>query len=987
MASSLKSQSQLSQKFSGLQVPDSAYGQVIPYVFGHCRIPHRLVYWGNFQSAQQGGKKGGKGGTQTVYTVNADMLLGYGPMEGLGSIWQNQAWQYVSYHAAVFNGVGTASSFTFTITPVGTFVMTMGVSLAVAFATSFNDYGGYGITRSFGSSGTSHLPLYNGLFPAPNYGTFATSGLPYATYNSSYGNQSVTVFFPAPVTNPSIIIYWIENGGNDQPQNPQGGKKGGGGIPIHVPGLVFERQLGVGSSGNPLTYPEFSGVGNANIPLGPSPTIPYFNYEVKALFGLGNAAPVAAFNPATGGYLAATTSGDCCPADIIADLICSGNVYNYTSSVMWQHGLGFSAYVAGSNTQNAYSRYGGILADEPTTWSGGNNLGLNAIRQYCMAYGIFISGSVDSQRSGADLIDELCKVANCAPVWDGAALGFIPYCEVSAYGNGTSFTAPTAGGPLFHLTEADMMPAQDKSPVEMTLDRPSPNYNSLQVGFKDATQQFNDNYVIISDSMDVLVQGPMPGPQETYSYITNPATAQSVGWARWRRTMTANRKEYRFSLPAFWEVILTPMDLVTIFEPTINNDPIPVRIKTIDITVDKNGKRRMDLTAEPFVYGGSMPNTPPSNGTSVSNGGGNGGSSPPGNVNAPIFIETIPALNSAAPQLWICVSGAGQFYGGTAIWLSVDGGATYGSSPIGVVNGRQTMGLVYSANYPSHADPDNANTLDVDLTQSLGSLSPVSATAQNNFSSLWYLQGGGTVVVNGVTLTIPYELGAYQGASLLAANKYGLTPPNRRGVFNTPIAAHAIGSQFSYLLDGLVFRMNLVASMIGVPLFFKFTAFNTTQSNQQALSSVTPYSFTPTGLVGWTYGSGGTGGTGYTGGGTGPYNVAAYEGDPTLTQPIANQVLLTHKIPSNVIAVTLPAGLTGSAGGCIVAPTGTITITIKQNGTSIGTMSIAAGATTMTFSLAANTTLNPNDIISFVFQGTTDTTLAGLFWTIAGTRS
>lgn len=987
MASSLKSQSQLSQKFSGLQVPDSSYGQCVPYAFGHCRLPHKLIYWNNFRAGQQGGKKGGKG-AQTVYTVNADMLLGYGPFEGLGSIWQNQSWQYVSYHSAVFNGVGTASNFTFAISPSSTFIMVMGVALEVAFTASFNDYGGFGITRTFGSSGSSLKPLYNGLFAAPNYGTFATTGAPYATYNSSYGNTSVTVFFPAPVTNPSITIYWIENGGNDQPQNPTGGKKGGGGIPVQIPGLTFERHLGAGPSGQPITYLEFSGVGGANIPLGGTPVLPYFNYEVKALFGLGNTAPVASFDPGTGGYDVTTTSGDCCPADIIADLICSGNVYDYNSATIWHHGLGFSSYVATSNKQNAYSRYGGILADEPNTWSGGNNLGLNAMRDYCMAYGIFISGCVDAQQSAADLLDEISKVANCAPVWDGAALDFIPYCEVSAYGNGTQYDAPTALGPIFNLTEKDFLPQSDKSLFEQVgPDRPTPNLNSLQVGFKDATQQFNDNFVLISDSMDIMVQGPAPGAQETYSYITSSKVAQSVGWSRLRRALTINRKAFNFSLPTYWEVILTPMDLITIFDPSVNRNPIPVRIKTIDISVDEDGKRKLDLTAEPFIYGGSAPLPAPSTGPSVINTGGTGGSNPPGDVNPPIFIETVPGLNTSGPQLWICVSGAGQFYGGCAIWLSVDGGATYTPNPIGFVFGRQTMGQVYSANYPLLPDPDNTNTLDVDLTESFGVLSPMSSTAQNNLASLWYLEGGGTLVINGQTLTIPYELGAYQGASLLAANKYGLTPPNRRGMLNTPVAAHPIGSDFSYLLDGLVFKMNLAASMIGQPLAFKFTAFNQTQGNQQDLSSVAAYSFTPTGLVGWTYDDSGTGGTTTTG-----TPAPDFANDLYMYVPgtYGSSQELWSAEPART--VTLPIGLANSPiPTCDVAPTGAVSIPIYKVSagvpTAVGSLDFAPAATTGTKTFPAAVTLNgTGDYLAVFAPVTVDATFAGLRFTFWATR-
>lgn len=986
MSSGMKGVAQQQQRVSSLQVPDSAYGQCIPYAFGRCRCAQKLIYWGNFQQGTQSGKKGGKSGNQIIYTVNADMLLGYGPFEGIASTWQNQVWMYVNYSSQTFTGSGTGTSFTFTVTNnTSTFVMIMGVALEVVYSQSYSDYGGYGIIRNFTESGTSLLPLYNALFPAPNYGSWANGSGPYAEYNLTYGTDTVTVTFHSPVTNPVVTVYYAENGGADQPLNSANtGKKGGGGVPVQIPGLTFEAELGAGPSGNPQTFTEFSGVGAANMPLGPSPEIPYLNFEVKALFGLGNASPASIFNASTGGYTPAIASGDCNPADIILDIVTSGNRDLNTSAEIWNHGLGFSSRQGTTALEYSYSRYGGILADEF-----GGGLGLLAIRNYCMAYGIFISGVLDSQRSGADLLDELSKVANCAPVWDGATLDFIPYCEVSAYGNGTSYVAPTSTGPLFNLTELHFQPLNDKAPVELTISRPQRNFNSLQIGFRDATQQFNDNFILVSDSMDIMLQGQMPGSQETYEYITSPLVAQSVGWQRLRRTLTVDRKTLHFSLPAYWEVILTPMDLITVLEPSISANPIPVRITTIEISVDAEGKRKMECTAEPFIYGGSTPLPAAATGAPQSTSGGGTGNQASGNVNTPFFLESIPALNTSGPELWICLSGASQYYGGTAVWLSVDGGSSYGSGPIGVVTGRQTQGVVYSANYPSHADPDSTNTLDVDLTESLGVLTGVSSSAQAAFASLWALAGGGNINVNGHILTIPYELGAYQAASLLTTNKYGLTPPNRRGVFNTPIAAHNIGSQFSFLNDGLVFKMGLTASLIGVTLYFKFTAFNNTGGNQQSLSDVSPYTFTPTGLVGWFYNAGGGGGTGTGGSGTGPYYIAAFEGDPTLTQPVANQILLTHQIPSSAALnnVTLLAAMSGSTGGCKVAPTGSVTITLKQNGTSIGTLNIAASATTMTFSLAAQVVLNPGDILDFVFQGTPDATLAGLWWTIAGVRS
>lgn len=1029
-----KAPSQQTQRITGLQVSDQQMGQVIPYVFGHCRTAHKLIYYSNFQIHQQNNsqKKGGKAGTTNWYSVNADFILGYGPFERGIATWENSTWYSADYASQTFTGAGTSNTFSFTISH-SAFIAIMGVALVIpTYSASFSDYVDPFTTNAFTISGTGALyPLYNSAFPLPNYGNIAYSGLPYAYYNYEiHDAKTVIVNFPTPATNPQVVVYYAFSGANNLPPNNNTGKKGGGNLPFQNGGLPFERILGQGSTGNPLTYPEFSGDGGANIALGTSAAVPHYNYEVKALFGMGNTAPVSTYTSGVspgdpGQYTARTTSGDCSPADIMIDLICSGNREPGDTNMVWQHGLGFSTYVPGpTDAYWAYSRYGGILKDEPSisgsnnsshtyyfpttftnqygdgystpgnvwdnpdptqpdntaavgtirddgtsaieswqdfqnysstvgnnaflrvdsfaeansdgyvevtytfdagaTWhvlyhidgpgnydnfnvryrqtdsvlipsgtlfgaiavkaecnAGGNSwysgnlpkwnyiyeiyvdkitftnpgtalsLGLTNLRNYCLAYNIFISGTIDNQQAAARLLQDLADIANSAPVFDGAALDFVPYCEQSNYGNGTSYVAPTASGPIFNLTSKDFLPIQNKAPVELTYDRAKDNFNALQVGFKDARAQWTDNFIIVSDSMDVTVQGHMNTTQKNFSYLTNSDTAQAVGYPLLRRALLTERKEFKFKLPAYWSTILTPMDLITIAEPSLSNYPIPVRLKTL--TFDK--KMELECTAEPFIYGASSPLVPGATGGAQGIVGPPNGNNPPGPVNTPIFIEATPKLSITEPQIWSCVSGAGAYWGGAVAYISTDGGITY--SQIGVINARQTMGATTTGTYPNHADPDSANSLYVSLTESLGQLFGVSATQQNQFfPSLCYLNGGGTLTdPNGNIFTIPYELIAYQNATLTGSYQYEMgavtSTPIRRGVLGTPTASHAIGTAFSYLSDGNVLKITMPNVWIGVTLYFKFTSFNTSGGNTEALSDVTAYPFTPTGQVGW----------------------------------------------------------------------------------------------------------------------------------------
>jgi hypothetical protein len=162
------------------------------------------------------------------------------------------------------------------------------------------------------------------------------------------------------------------------------------------------------------------------------------------------------------------------------------------------------------------------------------------------------------------------------------------------------------------------------------------------------------------------------------------------------------------------------------------------------------------------------------------------------------------------------------------------------------------MGEVFDAEYPASPDPDSTDTLNVDLTESLGELSTFASSQQNLFIPLCAIAGGGTIPVTEGSLNIPFELISYGTATLLDANQYALAPPIRRGCQGMPIAAHPIGSFFLYLGPGAVFyRYSLPQNLVGIPLYFKFASYAGLGSGPQQLPDCTAYSFTPSGQVGW----------------------------------------------------------------------------------------------------------------------------------------
>jgi hypothetical protein len=940
---------------TGLQMSSCCYGQPPQLIYGYDRVAPKCVFQQNFNSDGGGSGLFGSGGSSTTYSVNVDMLVGFNPCEGVADLWYNGSWFYIYSTTNVFNYSSASAGQTITGTVSTTLpnpiTMIAGIYLAnVPYSETYDDYMGPGQTNNFTLAGNGIIPLYNAAYAAPNNGSWSSLGMPYAEYNNPYGSIDWSVTFPYAITTPFSICVVFFYDVNDNYPNP-----------LPSAQLAWESELGNGGTGafsgagNPLIYPEFAGVCGADINLGGSPTLPQWDLHVKGMFGIGF--PVSQGSVSTNNGLQAPElqqcAGDCNPADVIFDIISSGNnLAAFGAEAVWNHGCGFSNVVydpsGGQDNQFQYSRYGGLAIDED-----GPIAFLN-MRNYCLAYSILVSASITSQRTASDIIKELAEIANCAPCFNGASLDFVPYCEVSNFGNGANFIAPTSSGPLFNLTRANFLTtkkdksgnANPKPPAVIMGGSPEDNYNSLAISIKDRTGTTNNNTLLLTDAYDVTRQGPLPQGSRSWPWIQNPSMAVNAGWAALRRNILVERAgKLTTSLPGQWSPILTLMDFLTAYESPISPDPIPVRITKIS---ENETDMSLEIEVEKFIYGASEPVAP---GTGIAGISGGGGPNPsgvddPGSVNAPIILEATPALvaigGGTQPEIWIGVSGGepipygiigatkinggnnynaatvsvtgsgtgayleaviengqvtniyvvnpGENYTGTVTLVIVDptgsgSGASYtaivqaavpvsyagcivnistngGTSydPINAVgttsptvNGNQATGLVYSSNYPSHADPDNTDTLNVDMTESQVELNAFTTAQQQAFLSLCYLAGGGSVPgPNGTTLTIPYELIAYAAETLSAANMYALGPPIRRGVYSTPIAAHNIGTPFSFLLDGNIFKIPLSSTLIGTTIYFKFQAFNKNGTITQELSDCTAYAFTPTGLVGFS---------------------------------------------------------------------------------------------------------------------------------------
>src|SRR5216683_6648187 len=314
----------------------------------------------------------------------------------------------------------------------------------------------------------------------------------------------------------------------------------------------------------------------------------------------------------------------------------------------------------------------------------------------------------------------------------------------------------------------------------------------------------------------------------------------------------------------------------------------------------------------------------------------------PGNTNAPIIFEPPAGLSGGDLEVWLIASG-GANWGGCEVWVSSDGN-TYALAGTLYRGARQG---VLSAALSSHADPDTADTLSVDLTESQGQMLSGTTADADNFVTLCYCDG---------------ELVSYQTATLTASYKYNLTYI-RRGVYGTTIGAHSLGSNFARFgpNDPSLFRYRYPASFIGQTIHVKLPGFNTFGQALQGLAGLTPTSYSLTG-------DGAVQGPAYVSG--------SWPGSPAASQVIERYIFATP--------VTFPAGLAGSYGIAGTAATAAASFAIQKNGAAVGTMAFAAGTATASFTMAAATAYAAGDVLTIVAPAAPDPTLANLAWTLSG---
>jgi hypothetical protein len=468
---------------------------------------------------------------------------------------------------------------------------------------------------------------------------------------------------------------------------------------------------------------------------------------------------------------------------------------------------------------------------------------LALMKSQCRAYGLVGSLTMTSQQSASDWLKDLYVAGNTAPVYYGFYLYSIPYAEQSALGNGAIYNSPTAPGPVANLSDlnGDFITNGGKDVVTLqTVDR-SDLDNVLQLQCFSRAANYNQVVVSLAQAASISLYGTRKADAVTNACIQNSSVALSILGVMLRKNQLGG-DSYTFQMSSKWDW-LTPMDLITITDTLAGLFNIPVRITSMK-EQDGGG---WDCEAEPFIYGMTSPT--PLVALSPTPSGQNSPNQTAGNVNTPIIFEPPSRLTVGVQELWIAVSSPSTIYGGCQIIVSTDGGTSYQSA--GQLTGSATTGVT-TADWPAHADPDSANDLALDLSESFGTLDSYSVAEENNFAYPGYVAGG--------TTPIPYELMAYGVATPTGTNKYTLKATGsgnllRRSVFACPTIGagvdHTSGSRFLFLDPSSqgILKLVLPPQWVGVMLYFKVMSFNNQGSAIQSASDVTAVTFTPTGVA------------------------------------------------------------------------------------------------------------------------------------------
>jgi hypothetical protein len=382
--------------------------------------------------------------------------------------------------------------------------------------------------------------------------------------------------------------------------------------------------------------------------------------------------------------------------------------------------------------------YSGIFPaaslDTDTLLSGpdATTTGDSALQTYCRAMGFGLSPFLADQEAASSVLDRWTKILNTAVVWTGYALKLIPYGDEVVTGNGVTFLPPTTV--RYALTDDDYIRKDNEDPILLSRGDPADAMNAMKLEFRDRSNEYNPAPIQWKDQGLIDLYGLREdGAFQAHEVCERAMGTVMLSLMGQRRAYIRNT--YRLSLPpAFCR--LEPMDIVTCYDPRWGTFPVRV----VDIEEDDDNQLILSLeefpagTASSVGFSGQpTTNTPQNTATPA------GPVNPPiifeprsdlsGGV-AQVWVAVSGGDGTTYDPNW----------GGCFVWLSTDGGVTY--QQVGQQDTPARMGKLTAilAAYPG-ANPDTVNTLAVNLAMSNGDLVGVTSAEAADAVTLCYIGG------------------------------------------------------------------------------------------------------------------------------------------------------------------------------------------------------------------------------------------------------
>lgn len=825
----------------------TVYGKPVPMIYGTNRVAPIVIWYGDWQALAGGsgkfgsgkGAAGKNGGGQYDYQAALQMLLCRGPVSGIGTIFVDKIKLLVArYTETVIVPSGGL------VVPTGLtgYINDLGVGQQQAYSHVANDYGSPGAVTL---SGTQVKPLA-ATTSAPATGQYQlvgqVSSIVITNPGHSYTSAPAVTLDPPPAGGVQATAIVSITGPHDfvqgLVQNPVITNPGSG--YTTPPGVHFSGGGGSGASA-------FSNLANSyQFAAGDYGTTVVINYgyvQITTSEASDQAIPVQNLNLALfigepgqqpWGYLVTNHPSQALGytrsayvANQNFDLGSSGLLSNYSFEVI-------GSLTQGAGVQDAEPTQ--IVSDFLTNPYDGvglipSELGdFTEVATYNVANGLYISPVLDSQQQGRQWLQEwIEKVSNAAFLWSDGCLKMRSYGDKTVIGNGVTYTPNTT--PIYDIDDDNYILTGPDDPL--TIERPSvrDQDNVIAVEWSNRGNSYSYEPLLETDDSSARLYGLRPRNSDPIHSITTQPVAQLVAITQLRRSVWVTN-HFKFKLDAISFALLEPMDLVTLRDDVEFGfgEKHPARV----VTLDENDSLELEVECEDFPWSAASPTLFPKQPVATP---GAGYYAAPGSVNPPMFVPLPSEVSTTgAPTLGFALSG-GPNWGGAEVFASTDGGSTYLS--IGRQVGLATMGKL-TASLPNHIDPDTADTLSVDLTQSFGELVSYTDAQRDNFESL---------------IAVETELLSYKTAVLTAQYEYDITSL-RRGVYDSIDASHASGTQFCVVNQSL-FQWAFPASVIGTTVYFKFCSINSAGQREELLSNVTAYPyFVPAPRLPWRWNAG-----------------------------------------------------------------------------------------------------------------------------------